>query len=124
MMKILVVDDNIEIRETISFYCEAKDIQCIVISNGLEGLKEIRKNSYDLILLDVAMPTYSGIDVINSLKNEGLLASKNIVIFTASSDPKTLYDLTNSGVKGIFRKPGSLEELADLITRYSPEKND
>ena len=123
MMKILVVDDNIEIRETISFYCEAKGIQCIVISNGLEGLKEIRKNSYDLILLDVAMPTYSGIDVINSHKNEGLLASKNIVIFTASSDPKTLYDLTNSGVKGIFRKPGSLEELADLITRYSPEKN-
>ncbi len=48
------------------------------------------------------MPTYSGIDVINSLKNEGLLASKNIVIFTASSDPKTLYDLTNSGVKRNF----------------------
>ena len=47
------------------------------------------------------MPTYSGIDVINSLKNEGLLASKNIVIFTASSDPKTL-DLTNSGVKRNF----------------------
>lgn len=68
----------------------------------MEGLKEIRKNSYDLILLDVAMPTYSGIDVINSLKNEGLLASKNIVIFTASSDPKTLYDLTNSGVKRNF----------------------
>ena len=74
----LLVDDNIDIAEAICFYCHSKDIDCDCINEG--------KKAFDLILLDLAMPGFSGLDVIESLKGLGGIESKNIVIFTASSD--------------------------------------
>ena len=59
-----------------------------MVNDGQEGLECIRNNKFDLILLDVAMPEFSGENVIESLKQDELIESKNIVIFTASSDQK------------------------------------
>jgi CheY-like chemotaxis protein len=59
-------------------------------------------NDFDLILLDLAMPVFSGLDVINSLKKENLLEQKKIVVFTASSDAKVLEEIRNSGVKEVY----------------------
>jgi CheY-like chemotaxis protein len=67
-------------------------------------LEIIRNNSnFDLILLDLAMPAFSGLDVIKSLKNENLFERRNIVVFTASSDPKVIEETERSGVKAIFK---------------------
>ena len=85
-------------------------------------LDRIRKEKFDLILLDLAMPDFSGMDVIISLKQDGLINSKNIVIFTASSDQPYLKDIRDIGVKEIFKKPFSLDDLTALIERY--RKND
>jgi two-component system, OmpR family, response regulator len=57
-----------------------------LINDGQKGLDCIRNEKFDLVLLDLAMPEFSGIDVIKSLKEEGAIESKNIDIFTASSD--------------------------------------
>ena len=99
-MKILVVEDNIDISEVMSTFCGArKDIVCQVTNTGQEGLDRIRAEHFDLILLDLAMPDFSGFDVIKSLKQDGLLESKNIVIFTASSNQDLLKEVRNNGVK-------------------------
>jgi CheY-like chemotaxis protein len=94
-----------------------------VITDGSTGLDMIRNKQFDLILLDVAMPDFTGLDVIDSLKNEGLLESKNIIIFTASSDKNLFERLKNSGVKGILKKPSSLQELEDLLDKYRPAED-
>ena len=120
-MRILVVEDNDEITEAMSFYCSAKkDIECNVINNGREGLERIRNDKFDLVLLDLAIPDFSGWDVIKSLKQDGFIKSKNIVIFTASSDQIVLNDIRDSGVKDVFKKPFSLDQLAALIEKYRP----
>jgi len=75
---------------------------------------------FDLILLDLAMPDFSGFDVIKSLKQDGLLESKTIVIFTASSNQDLLKEVRNNGVKEIFKKPFSLDQLIALIEKYRP----
>jgi len=60
-MRLLVVDDNDEITQAITFYCSTeKDLDCRVINNGQEGLESIRSEKFDLILLDIAMPEFSG----------------------------------------------------------------
>jgi CheY-like chemotaxis protein len=64
------------------------------------------------------MPEFSGVDVIESLKEDGIFESRNIVIFTASSEQKTLEKLKRSGVKEIFKKPCSLDDLKELVDRY------
>jgi DNA-binding response OmpR family regulator len=120
-LRILVVEDNDEISEAMSFYCSAKkDIECNVINNGREGLERIRNDKYDLVLLDLAMPDFSGRDVIKSLNQDGFIKSKNIVIFTASSDQIILNDVRDSGVKDVFKKPFSLDQLTALIEKYRP----
>ncbi len=86
----------------------------------MEGLEAIRNNQYDLILLDVAMPAFSGMDVMDSLQEDGLLQSRNIVIFTASSDPHVMTELRRRGANDIFKKPCSLEQLTEIIEKYRP----
>ena len=115
------MDDNEEITDAISFYFSTdQTIDCEVINNGPQGLERIRNDKFDLILLDVAMPEFSGWDVLQSLKNDGLVESKNIVIFTASSDQKLFNEINNAGIKEIFKKPFSLNELTELIEKYRP----
>ncbi len=118
-MKLLLVDDNEEITEVISFYCSSINVDCMVVNDGKEGLEIIRKNNdFELILLDLAMPDFSGVNVVNSLKEDGLLDSRNVVIITDSSDHKMLEEIRKSGVKGILRKPCSLDELTEVIDKF------
>ncbi len=99
-MKLLVIDDNEEITEVINFFCTSMKVDCTVVNDGKEGLEIIRKNDdFDLILLDIAMPDFSGVDIVNSLMQDGILESKNVVIMTASSDQKMLDEIRNRGVK-------------------------
>lgn len=61
------------------------------------------------------MPYFSGFDVIKTLNEEGGLDSKNIVVFSASSDRNILNKIKVSGIKEIFKKPCSLDDLTALI---------
>ena len=103
-------------------YCGfKKDIDCKVVNSGQEGLERIRNENFDLILLDLAMPEFSGKDVIQSFTRDQLV-QKNVVIFTASSDRIVLGKIKNSGIKEIFKKPFSLDNLIKLIEKYRPRQ--
>ena len=91
-----------------------------MVDNGQEGLERIRKDKFDLILLDIAMPEFTGLDIIKSIKQDGPIKSRNIVVFTASSNRRMLDEIKNSGVKEILRKPCSLDDLTELIEKYRP----
>ena len=116
------MDDNIEIAEAICFYSHSKDIDCDCINEGKKALDSIQREKYDLILLDLAMPGFSGLDVIRSLQKHGGIESKNIVVFTASSDRIIMDKIKDSGIKEIFKKPCSLDDLTKLIERYRPRQ--
>ena len=115
------MEDNLEISEVMTVYCGfKKDIDCKVVNSGQEGLERIRNDKFDLILLDVAMPDFSGKDVIESLKRDELIDSTNIVIFTASSNQRLFDEMKNSGVKEVFKKPCLIDDLAEVIEKYRP----
>ena len=119
-LRLLLIDDNEEITDSISFYCESKNIECDVINEGKKGLESIQDKKYDLILLDLAMPEFSGLDILNSLKEEGTIESKNIVVFTASTNRNVLDELKNIGIKEILKKPCSLDDLTAVLEKYRP----
>ncbi len=123
-MKLLVIDDNKDLTEAIYDSVDSSEIECKMINDGKTGLDEIlnERGKYDLILLDIAMPNFSGIDVLNKLKSEDLLRSENIIIFTASSvTDRDIDDFVASGAKGVLKKPVSLDELTNLIEKYRNE---
>ena len=77
------------------------------------------RGKYNVILLDIAMPEFSGIDVLARLKKEDVIKSENIIIFTASSiTDRDIDDFVKSGAKGILKKPVSLDDLIELIGKY------
>ena len=121
-MRVLVVDDTKDMTDAITLYCDTeKDLDCHVINDGQEALERIRKQKFDLILLDLSIPEFSGWDVLQSLKQDGLIESCNIVIFTASLDQPMLKDIRDIGVKELFKKPFSLDDLIKLIEKYRPK---
>jgi CheY-like chemotaxis protein len=119
---VLVIDDNKDMTEMMCDYFDSQNIHCKIINDGREGLEELRKESekYAVILLDLAMPEFSGYDVIDQLKKENLLDSKNIIIFTASSLTDTqIQELVAGGAKGVLKKPVSLNDLNELMEKYA-----
>jgi CheY-like chemotaxis protein len=119
-MKVLLIDDDKSVTEAVCFYLETCGILCKVVNDGKEGLDYIRKNntnvSFDTILLDLAMPVFSGYDIFTILKVEGLLKSNRVILFTASVLPDDkIQNMLADGVKGVLRKPFSLEELESAI---------
>jgi CheY-like chemotaxis protein len=116
-VKLLAVDDNLEVTDVLSFFCESKNIECIIINKGIDGLAAIRKGGFDLIIMDLAMPEFSGYDILEALKKDNLITSRNIVILTASGsvNEQELYD---AGVKAILKKPFMVSELEQLIQKY------
>ena len=116
-MNILIIDYNNDITDVVKFYCDSKNILCQTAGSALEGLALIRNNAFDLVLLDLAMPEVSGLDVVKLLKDENLLKKLNVVIFTASSDPKMFEEIRKMGVNKILKKPCSLEDLDELFKK-------
>jgi len=116
-MKILLIDDNKEITEAVAFYLEGADISCTIITDGRQGLDMIKKrDDFDFILLDIAIPEFSGYDILDELREDNLILSRNIMIFTASVlDEKRIFSY---GVKGIIKKPISIDDLQAAIDRF------
>lgn len=59
-MKILIVDDEIKIREVVSEYAKALNYECDEASNGKDAIEKVRNNNYDCIVLDIMMPELDG----------------------------------------------------------------
>ena len=121
-MKILGIDDNFAITELLDTVLNSSGHEYTYVDNGKDGLELIRTNVYDLVLLDISMPKFTGIDVINSLKNEGLIKKQKIVLFTASSySDNEIEELLNKGAYSCIRKPIDIDVLLEKIDIISKE---
>jgi CheY-like chemotaxis protein len=68
--------------------------------------------------MDLAMPEFTGYDILTDLKRQNLIDKNNIIIFTASSvTDAEIEEMLKMGAKGILRKPVSIDDLTELIER-------
>ena len=117
-MKLLAIDDNIDITRLVAEYCKREKIDCKEINDGEKGLFEIQKRHYDLILLDVAMPFYTGFDILRQLKKQGV-RHKCIIILTGSNlKIDDIADYMDVGVREILKKPIGLDQLDRIVKSY------
>lgn len=118
-MQVLIIDDNTEITDMLSFYLEDNGYECIVVNDGKEGLEAIKSQEFDLTLLDLAMPEFSGMDIIKSLKQDNLLGKKKVVVLTASTlNQDDIDSLIGDGVRTVLKKPISLDELSSIMQQF------
>jgi DNA-binding response OmpR family regulator len=117
-MKILVVDDNKSITDSLEKYLRIKGFGVTICNDGHDGFELIQKNEWNTILLDLSMPEFSGLDIIENLEKNNMLKDKNIVLFTASSVPDYVLEklVKKDGIKTCLKKPISLAKIAETIT--------
>ncbi len=117
-MNLLAIDDNVETTEALRDYFSMQGISCTVVNEGQQGLFEIQKREYDVIILDIAMPAYTGLDILSQLQRQGV-RHKTIVVLTAwhvkEEDFKDYKDL---GVKEILKKPIGVDSLDNIVKTY------
>ena len=123
IVNILVVDDNDDITGLLNDLLESGGYDVTPVNNGKDALDLILKETFDVILLDVTMPEFSGLDVIKSLKNSGDLEKNKVILFTAASiADQEIQDWIKMGVKDCLRKPfdpGMLFESISNVTIQS-----
>ncbi len=118
-MKILVIDDNKDITDLLVKVLSIVGHDVKASNNGREGLELMIKEEFDIVFLDIAMPDFSGLDVINNLKG-GINAK--IVLFTASSiTDDEVNRLVDKGVHSCLRKPVRIDVLLAKINEISRE---
>ena|SRR5437879_3622627 len=115
-MKVLGIDDNSDINMLLGTVLMASGHEYTSVTDGREGIKLLKQNPYDVVLLDLAMPEFSGFDVLESLKKEGIIARQKIILLTASSiTDEEISDLLKTGVRSYLRKPLDIEQFVDRI---------
>jgi two-component system, OmpR family, response regulator len=123
-MKVLLIEDNRDIADMVRLCLESENIVCKATEDGRVGLQSIKEDKFDAILLDLAIPEFSGFDIFRALKEENLLQSNNVLIFTASSvTDQEIKEMLSSGAKGVLRKPLSIDDLIEAVQRFSQDGN-
>jgi len=115
-MKILIVDDDVELVKAVKSTLSSVGHEVQSTNEPREGLKLIREQNYDLVFLDLSMPEFSGIDIINNLAKDDIVKENKIVIMTASAvNDEELKNMINLGVHSVLRKPVDIDTLLDKI---------
>lgn len=107
--KLLVVDDDTDIRELLEFDLAQSGYDVDTAIDGADGLQKALMNNYDLILLDVMMPKINGFDVCKNIKNQK--PDIPILLLTAKGTIKDKTDGFDSGADDYIVKPFDIQEV-------------
>lgn len=113
--KILVVDDEPNIVQTLKDRLEMNDYVVVTAENGDEGLKAAREQEPDLILLDVIMPVLDGHEMLEKLREQEWGRDISIIMLTARSQAQDIERARACNIDDYIVKPFDLSELLEKI---------
>lgn len=115
-MKILLIDDNKSITDMLTKYLTIKGHECSTTNSGRNSVSLISSDDFDVILLDLSMPDFSGYDVLDSLEKDDKIKGNKIIVFTASAvSGSEISEFKNRGVYACIKKPVQLKELLKIL---------
>ena len=118
MKKILIVDDEKDIVETIQFVLEAQGYSCITAYDGEKGLKKAKDNNPDLIILDVMMPKINGYKISRLLKFDSKYKDIPILMVTARSQEEDKLIGEETGADEYITKPFEIADVVEKVDKY------
>lgn len=118
MKKILIVDDEQDIVESLKFVLEASDYACYCAYNGEDGLKLAKELTPDLIILDVMMPKINGYKISRLLKYDNKYKDIPILMITARSQEEDKLIGEETGANEYITKPFDLNDVANRVKKY------
>lgn len=122
MKKALVVDDTKNIRNLLKTSLELNDYEVIEANSGLLALEILKNNTFDIIFLDIKMPSLSGTEVLKRIRNDGIFST--VVIMTAFPTIKNAVDCTKLGAVEYLLKPFTTDKINALIKKLNNNDDD
>lgn len=113
--KVLIVDDDPSARKILQSRIQMMNFQPLIASSGPEALEQIRREAPSLVLLDLQMPKMSGIDVLKSLKREGL--ETTVIVVTAHATIEAAVEAMRQGAYDFITKPIDPKHLEIVLDK-------
>ena len=111
---LLIIEDDKQVRSMMENYFEYFGFDIITASNGMDGLKMVESEQYDLVITDIVMPYISGIGIISVVKKRS--PDLPVIAITAyGKNPEKLAAEKQADV--VLRKPFKMETLKNHVTR-------
>lgn len=118
MPKALIIDDNDVMRNAVRLMLENIRFELYEAEDGFEGLQLLKKNKYDIVLLDIRMPKIDGEQVITILKKRHEMCP--IIVISAYLTQDQLIKFAKLGVKGFLSKPIDIQKFYQEINKICP----
>ncbi|MDG2228061.1 MAG: response regulator [Flavobacteriales bacterium] len=116
MAKILTIEDDVLLRETLTEILEVYGYNVFQAENGEEGLEMFSKTKPDLVLCDINMPKMDGLEVLKKLKvSFGEADMPPFIFLSAKTEKKNIQQALDLGAVDFVSKPYSAPELLNLI---------
>ncbi len=115
--KILIADDNENIREALTAILEDEGYALWIAKDGAEALRKVREISPDIIILDVTMPEISGYDVCRTIKNDPDLKKIFVLMLSAKGQATEQEHGREAGADEYMVKPFSPSEILARINK-------
>ncbi|MBN1603588.1 MAG: response regulator [Chitinispirillaceae bacterium] len=116
--RILIIDDDPGIRESLTLIIKTMGYPVVSIDNGFEALSLLSQQKFDLVVLDVMMPAMDGWEVLKFIRDDPALQSTRVMLLTAKSTEKDrLIGKKILKADEYISKPFDLEEFKDTIRR-------
>ncbi|MGH2756478.1 MAG: response regulator [Actinomycetota bacterium] len=125
--RVLVVDDDPDIRTIVGLNLGLAGMQTDEASNGDEALEMLLSDEWDACILDLAMPKADGMTTLRELKARGMLSTLVVVVLSATSSPARAMEGMRLGAHAHLTKPFSPAAVATLVQELidlSPEDRD
>lgn len=114
-MKMLLIDDDEWIRDSLSLFFEGEGCHLVAVETAEEGIEEMGKQGYDIILVDYRLPGMDGLEFLKRIKDShpDILT----VLITAYGSEDVFLKARNIGVTGIVDKPFTIRTIEDSLSR-------
>ena len=121
-MKVLIVDDEVELVETLVTRLRRRDILAVGVSTGREALESLSTESFDVVLVDVKMPGMSGIELLREIKDRS--PDQLVVMLTGHGSTVHAEEGERLGAFAYLMKPIKLPSLIKTLTDASSRGKD
>ncbi|MBA3684358.1 MAG: response regulator [Planctomycetes bacterium] len=115
MPRILVIEDEPDIQTLLRFNLEREGHAVVVASSGEDGLHELRRQPFDLVLLDLMLPDRDGLEICKVMRAKETLATIPIIMVTAKGDESDVVIGLSLGADDYVTKPFRVKELMARI---------
>ncbi len=115
MARIVVADDDIDIRELVEFKLQTLGHEVVAVGDGGAAVDACRAQRPDLAVFDVMMPGVSGLDAIHTIRHDADLSDLPVILLTARAQEADVESGLRSGADDYITKPFSPRELASRV---------